>query len=62
MFSQPDAVRLQAVCQQTVAFQAIDTKTATILLKAIGRLFLPATIAENGRCIHARIGWQDFEL
>lgn len=43
-------------------FEAIDTKTATVLVKTERRLFLPATIAENGRCIRARFGGQDLNF
>jgi hypothetical protein len=43
-------------------FEAIDTKTATVLVKTESRLFLPATIAENGRCIRARFGGQDLNF
>jgi len=43
-------------------FEAIDTKTATVLVKAESRFFLSATIAENGRCIRARFGGQDLNF
>jgi hypothetical protein len=51
-----------AFARKLSTFEAIDTKTATVLVKTESRLFLPATIAENGRCIRARFGGQDLNF
>lgn len=61
-FRRMPAVRGFAFQKPAIAFQTIHAQTAAILVKATGRLLLPAAVAKHERRPQSRIRRQDFDL